>query len=55
MREAKLGCDLMPASKNLNEALGRLGDLAQVYTMVVWHEQFLRTASRGQDLVPLEG
>jgi serine/threonine-protein kinase len=34
VREAKLGCDLMPASKDAYRALYRLGDLALVYTMV---------------------
>jgi tetratricopeptide (TPR) repeat protein len=33
VREAKLGYDLSPASR-VAEKLGRLGDLAQVYTMV---------------------
>jgi len=34
VREAKLGCDLMPASKDAWRALYRLEDLATVYTMV---------------------
>ena len=34
VREAKLGCDLMPASKDAMRALFRLEDLALVYTMV---------------------
>jgi len=34
VREAKLGCDLAPASKDPLAALDRLGDLAQVYTTV---------------------
>ena len=34
VREAKLGCDLMLASKNPFSEVGRLVDLAQVYTMV---------------------
>jgi len=34
VREAKLGCDLNPASKDPLGVLDRLGDLAQVYTMV---------------------
>jgi serine/threonine-protein kinase len=34
VREAKLGCDLMPASKDAWRALYRLEDLALVYTMV---------------------
>ncbi len=28
--------------------------LMQIYTTLVWHEQFLRTAPRGRDLLPLE-
>jgi TolB-like protein/Tfp pilus assembly protein PilF len=34
VREAKLGCELMPASKDAWRALVRLRDLALVYTMV---------------------
>jgi TolB-like protein/Flp pilus assembly protein TadD len=34
VREAKLGCDLMPASKDALAALAHLDGLAQVYTMV---------------------
>jgi predicted Zn-dependent protease len=34
VREAKLGCELMPASKDAWQALNRLEDLAVVYTMV---------------------
>ncbi len=34
VREAKLGCDLAPASKDALKALVRLDDLARVYTMV---------------------
>jgi serine/threonine-protein kinase len=34
VREAKLGCDLMPASKDALRAVDRLEDLALVYTMV---------------------
>jgi TolB-like protein len=34
VREAKLGCDLMPVSNTLNDADGRLEDLARVDAMV---------------------
>jgi len=34
VREARLGCDLMPASKDAMRALRRVEDLALVYTMV---------------------
>jgi TolB-like protein/Flp pilus assembly protein TadD len=34
VREARLGCDLMPASKDAMRALWRVEDLALVYTMV---------------------
>jgi Flp pilus assembly protein TadD len=34
VREAKRGCDLMPASKDALRALFRVWDLAVVYTMV---------------------
>jgi eukaryotic-like serine/threonine-protein kinase len=34
VREAKLGCDLVPASKGYMDTLDRLGDLALVYMMV---------------------
>jgi eukaryotic-like serine/threonine-protein kinase len=34
LREAKLGCELMPVSKNAVWGNSRLADLAQVYTMV---------------------
>jgi tetratricopeptide (TPR) repeat protein len=39
VREAKLGCDLMPASKDAWRALYRLEDLALVYTMVGQHSE----------------
>ena len=34
VREAKLGCELMPPSKDALRAPDRIGDLALVYTMV---------------------
>jgi serine/threonine-protein kinase len=34
VREARLGCDLMPASKDAMRAIFRVRDLALVYTMV---------------------
>jgi serine/threonine-protein kinase len=34
VREARLGCDLMPASKDALRAILRVRDLAVVYTMV---------------------
>jgi Flp pilus assembly protein TadD len=34
VREARLGCELMPASKDALRALNRFADLAVVYTMV---------------------
>jgi tetratricopeptide (TPR) repeat protein len=37
VREAKLGCELMPASKDALRALSRLEDLALVYTWVGRH------------------
>lgn len=53
------GCDWFNQAKvdALRNDLDRGQDqhfhsLAQVYTMVVWHGQFLRDADRGQDLAP---
>lgn len=56
------GCDWFDQAKvdalrgQLDRGLdGHFHALAQVYTMIVWHEQFLRAPSRGQDLVPRDG
>jgi serine/threonine-protein kinase len=39
VREARLGCELMPASKDALRAIQRLQDLALVYTMVGRHDE----------------
>jgi len=39
VREARLGCELMPASKDAYRALYRLEELALVYTMVGRHDE----------------
>jgi tetratricopeptide (TPR) repeat protein len=39
VREAELGCELMPASKDAYRALYRLEELARVYTMVGRHDE----------------
>jgi len=62
VREAKIGCDLMPASKDALAALNPLEALAQVYTMVgqpgeaiaVLDDQLSRSGSRTAHTLRLE-